>query len=740
MNFIKPAIMASAIALVATTSCNSPKQQDSTGWGGPVAQAKVENGEFTPEILNSFGRVNEWKVSPDGKKVVFAVSFTDLKQNKSNADLWVIDIDGKNPVQLTDSPNSESNPAWLDGGKKIAFVYQDEKEGSVPQMWVMDADGDGRKCVSNMENGVEGFIISPDEKKVMLISTVQYGKRVQDIYPDMEKSDARIIDDMMYRHWNEWTTEIPQPFVGDFNGTKVENVKGVLEGTQFESPMRPWGGIEQIAWTPDSKQLIYTCRKKTGKEYAVSTNSDLYLYDVASGKTVQNLTEGMMGYDTNPIVSKSGKVAWLSMEHDGFEADKNRIFLMDKIGGDKKDLTAKWDYTVDAITWSPDEKYIYFTCPFQGTIPMFRINIETQQIDTIATGDCDYSGIGFAENGTIITSRQSYLAPTEIYSVKMDEQPKQLTKVNDELLAQLGKVTCQKVMVPTTDGKQMVTWVLLPPNFDKNKKYPSILFCEGGPQSPVSQFWSYRWNLRIMANHGYVVIAPNRRGVPGFGTEWENQISGDYAGQNMKDYLSVADYMLKQPYIDVAHMGCTGASYGGYSTYWLAGNHQGRFACFLSHAGIFDLRAQYCETEELWFVNWDLGGAPWEKGNALAQKSFQIADPKNYVQNWDRPIMVTTGENDFRISYTQTMQAFNAARLRGLPAHMVLYPSECHWVTRPQNSVVWQREFFNWMDQWLMPGSEAAKKAALRNDSIKKAKAMETAPTILPANPTTAKK
>lgn len=732
--------MASAVALVATTSCNSSKQQSSAQWNGPVAQAKVEKGEFTPEILNSFGRVNEWKVSPDGKKVLFAVSFIDLKKNKSNAELWVMDIDGKNPVKLTDSPNSESNPVWIDGGKKIAFVYQDEKEDAVPQMWVMDADGDDRKCVSSMEKGVEGFIISPDEKKVVLVSTVQYGKTVQDIYPDMEKSDARIIDDMMYRHWNEWTAEIPQPFVGDFNGSKVENIKNVLDGTQFESPMRPWGGVEQLAWTPDSKQLIYTCRKKTGREYAVSTNSDLYLYDVASGKTLQNLTEGMMGYDTNPIVSKSGKVAWLSMEHDGFEADKNRIFLMDKVGGEKKDLTAKWDYTVDAITWSPDEKYIYFTCPFQGTIPLFRINVETQQIDTIATGQCDYSGVGFAENGTIITGRQSYLAPTEIYSVKMGEQPKQLTKVNDALLAQLGQVTCQKMMVPTTDGKQMVTWVLLPPNFDKNKKYPSILFCEGGPQSAVSQFWSYRWNLRIMANHGYVVIAPNRRGVPGFGTEWENQISGDYAGQNMKDYLSAADYMLKQPYIDAAHMGCTGASYGGYSTYWLAGNHQGRFACFLSHAGIFDLRAQYCETEELWFVNWDVGGAPWEKGNALAQKSFQIADPKNYVQNWDKPIMVTTGENDFRISYTQTMQAFNAARLRGLPAHMVLYPSECHWVTRPQNSVVWQREFFNWMDQWLMPGSEAAQKATLRNDSIKKAKAMETAPTILPANPTTAKK
>lgn len=738
MNFIKPAIMASAIALMASTSCSSPKQGSSAE--GPVAKATVENGEFTPEILNSFGRVSDPKVSPDGKKLLFGVSFTDLAKNSRNNELWVSDIDGKNPVKITDSPRSESNAVWIEDGNKIAFVYQDEKEGATPQMWVMDADGSNRKCVSDLEKGIEGFIISPDGKKVMLVSTVQYGKNHNDLHPDMPESDAKIYDDLMYRHWNEWTTEIPQPFVGDFDGSKVSNVKNVLEGTQFESPMRPWGGVEQIAWTPDSKQIIYTCRKKTGREYAISTNSDLYLYDVESGKTIQNLTEGMMGYDTNPAVSKSGKIAWLSMEHDGYEADKNRIFMMDKVGGQKIDLTAKWDYTVDAIAWSPDEKYIYFTCPFQGTVPMFRIEVATQKIDTIATGMCDYSGIEFADNETVITSQQSYLAPAEIYSVKLGAKPAQLTTVNDELLGQLGKVTCEKMLVPTTDGKQMVTWVLLPPNFDKNKKYPSIFFCEGGPQSAVSQFWSYRWNLRIMANHGYVVIAPNRRGVPGFGTEWESEISGDYAGQNMKDYLAAVDFMKKQTYIDGDHMGCTGASYGGYSTYWLAGNHQGRFACFLSHAGIFDLRAQYCETEEVWFVNWDLGGAPWDKGNAMAQKSFQLADPKNYVQNWDKPIMVTTGENDFRIAYTQTMQAFNAARLRGLPAHMVLYPSECHWVTSPQNSVVWQREFFNWMDQWLMPNSPAAKQAALKNDSIKKAKAMEMTPTIYPANAVTSKK
>lgn len=710
MKIFKPVIMASAMAMMAT--------------GTPAATGqnvtKAPGGKFTPEVLNSFGRVSDPQVSPDGKRVLYGVTRIDIAANKSNRDLWVMDIDGKNATQLTNTPNSESNAVWIDGGKRIAFVYKDDKaDKAVNQVWVMNADGTGRQCVSSMKKDIEGFSISPDEKKIIVISTVKYDTRAVDVYPDMPKSDARIIDDLMYRHWNEWVEEIPQPWVGDFDGMQVTNLKNVLEGTKFESPMRPWGGVEQLAWMPDSKSFIYVCRKKVGKDYALSTNSDLYLYDLASGNTT-NLTEGMMGYDNNPVVSRSGKIAWISMEHDGYEADKNRIFVMDRPGGTKVDLTADWDYSVDAVAWSPDEKYIYFTDPYHGTIPMFRINVANKKVEQIAGGWQDYSGMIPVGKNLIVTTVQSYSNPAEIYSVKIGTKPAaqlstaatKLTAVNDELLASIDPISCRQEWVPTTDGKQMLTWVVLPPNFDPNKKYPSIFFCEGGPQSPVSQFWSYRWNIRIMANHGYVVILPNRRGMPGWGTEWNAEISGDYSGQNMKDYMAAADYMKKQSYIDGDHMGCVGASYGGYSVYWLAGHHNNRFACFLSHAGIFDLRAQYLETEEMWFVNWDLGGAPWDKDNATAMRSYREADPKNFVQNWDKPIMVTTGENDFRISYTQTMQAFNAARLRGIPTHMVLYPSECHWVQRPQNSIVWQREYFKWLDRWLMPDSEAAKQAA----------------------------
>ena len=686
--------MASLVVLSGTAACNSTSNE------APIIEkpeVTVENGHFAPELLEAFGRVSEPQISPDGSKVLYGVSFESIEQNKSNRELWVMDIDGSNPTRITKSPYSEQNAVWIEGGKKIAFLYRD---GDNMQMFTMNADGSNRQKVSDVENGVDGFLFSPDETKVVFISQVKAGKTASEQYPDLDKTSGRIINDLMYKHWDEWVEQIPHPFIANFDGKQLSSITDIMEGEPYEAPMKPFGGVESLSWAPDGKSLVYVSRKKTGMEYSVSTNSDLYQYDLES-KSTKNLTEGMMGYDTNPVFSKSGKyLAWLSMEHDGYESDKNRIFIMDMQSGVKTDLTANWDYSVDKIAWTTDEKAIAFVAPFKGTIPMFRIDIATQAVDTIADGQFDYADVIPAANGDVLTLRHSMCEPNEIFCVSAGKQVKKLTTVNDELLSKLNPVKVEKRLVPTTDGKLMTTWVVYPPKFDPNKKYPALLYCQGGPQSPVSQFWSYRWNLRVMASQGYIVIAPNRRGLPGFGTEWNAQISGDYGGQNMKDYLSAVDYMKQEPFIDVDKIGAVGASYGGFSIYWLAGHHEHRFAALLAHAGIFNTESQYLETEEMWFANWDLGGAFWDKENAVAQRSFANS-PHKFVDKWDTPIMVTVGEKDYRILASQGMMAFNAARLRGIPCRMLVFPDENHWILKPQNAVLWQREFFKWFDQWL---------------------------------------
>ena len=693
MNISK--IMASLLLLPATVACTTgEKAANDVIVERP--DVTVQDGKFTPEVLMAMGGVSSPVVSPDGKRVLYSVSFTSIEQNKSNAELWVMDIDGSNPVRLTQSPKSEYNATWLDGGNKIAFLYP---ENGKMQIFVMNADGTGRQCVSNVEKGVDGFIFSPDESKVLYISQVKWAKNVTDTYPDLDKANCHIVDDLMYKHWDEWVSTIPHPFIADFTNGKMGAGYDIMEGEPYEAPMKPFGGIESLAWAPDGKSVVYVSRKKTGMEYSLSTNSDLYQYDLAT-KATRNLTEGMLGYDTAPVFSPSGNyLAWLSMERDGYESDKNRIFVMEMASGKKTDLTAEWDYTADAIAWAGDERSILFTAPFQGCEPLFRIDVASHRVDTVASGQYDYAAVVPFEGG-VITMRHSYMSPNEIFSVANDGTVAQLTHVNDELLAQVKPITVEKRLVPTTDGKQMTTWVVFPPDFDPTKKYPAILYCQGGPQQAVSQFWSARWNMRLMASQGYIVIAPNRRGLPGFGTEWNAQSSGDYGGQNMKDYFCAVDYMKKEPYIDGKHIGAVGASYGGFSVYWLAGHHDHRFAAFIAHAGIFNMEAQYLETEEMWFANWDMGGAPWDKNNKVAQATFATS-PHKFVQNWDTPIMVTVGEKDYRILASQGMMAFNAARLRGVPTRMLVFPDENHWILQPQNALLWQREFFGWLDKWL---------------------------------------
>ena len=667
-------------------------------------------GQFTIDVIEQLGRVSAPAVSPDGSKVLFGVSYENLAENNSNNDLYIVDIDAESaPVRITETPKSEGGAVWFDGGRRIAFLYPDG-DGKT-QMWTMNADGSDRVQASAHEGGIDGFVLSPDETKVVVIGHVKYARTAADIYPDLPKATGRIIDDLMYKHWDEWVTEIPHPFIGKFDGRTVSELTDIMADEPFEAPMKPFGGVESFAWSPDSKSLVYVSRKKTGLEYAVSTNSDLYLYDLVSG-TTRNLTEGMMGYDTMPAFSPDGNtLAWLSMEHDGYESDRNRLFVMNMATGAKNELTDAWDYTLDEFCWAPDGSAIYFIAAKDGVVPVFRIGVADKRITQLTDVRADFTTLA-ATGDKIVTMMHSMLRPNEVMTIDLNPRSRRsslwnLTDINGEIFRNLDMPTVEKRMVPTTDGKEMLTWVVYPPKFDASRKYPAILYCQGGPQQAVSQFWSYRWNLALMAANGYIVIAPNRRGLPGFGTEWEEQISKDYPGQNMADYLSAVDDLKKEPYVDGDHIGATGASYGGFSVYFLAGIHEHRFAALLAHAGIFNMEAQYLETEEMWFANWDMGGAFWDKDNAAAQRTFANS-PHRMVDKWDTPIMISHGEYDYRILASQGEAAFNAAKLRGIPAEMVIYPDENHWILKPQNAVLWQRLFFRWFDKWLKPAAASA--------------------------------
>lgn len=680
---------------------------------GGAAMAAPQVQPYTIDVLEALGRVSSPAVNIDGSKALFSISYEDLAANSANADLYVLDINSpqSEPMRITDTPKSESGAVWLPSGR-IAFVYPDA-DGK-PQLWTMAADGSDRVQATEHPGGISGFLFSPDLGKAVVIGNVKYSRTAADLYPDLPKATGRVIDDLMYKHWDEWVTEIPHPFVGTFDGRKLTGLTDIMADEPFEAPMKPFGGVESFAWSPDGNTLVYVSRKKTGKEYALSTNSDLYAYDLASG-TTKNLTEGMAGYDTMPAFSPDGKsLAWLSMEHDGYESDRNRLFLLDWVSGEKTELTDNWDYTIDEFAWAADSRSLVFVAPKDGVIPMFRITVADRSIEQLTDVCADFTSLQPLPDGRVLTMNHSMLRPNELFIVGSDAKKAkkkksaekvltQLTHVNDAILSQTEMPAVEKRMVPTTDGKEMLVWVLYPPKFDASKKYPALLYCQGGPQQPVSQFWSYRWNLALMAAHGYIIIAPNRRGLPGFGSEWNAQISKDYPGQNMNDYLSAVDALRAEPYVDNARIGATGASYGGFSVYYLAGNHNKRFAALLAHAGIFNMEAQYLETEEMWFANWDMGGAFWEKDNAAAQRTFANS-PHRFVDRWDTPIMITHGEYDYRILSSQGEAAFNAAKLRGIPAEMLIFPDENHWILKPQNAVLWQRLFFRWFDKWLKRG------------------------------------
>ena len=693
--------MSAAMTLAACTGGTQTNGQADEDIIGRTTTLIIENRRMTPEALWAMGRIGSMAVSPDGTKVAYTVSYYSVPQNKSNSEVFIMNADGSENQQITHTPKGESNLVWTKDGK-LRFL---SSESGSSQIWEMNADGSNRKQLTNYDGDIEGFAFSPDESKVLFVSQVKTVASTADKYPDLPKASGRIITDLMYKHWDEWVTTAPHPFVAEFNNG-LDNITDILEGEPYESPMKPFGGMEQLAWSPDGKQIAYTCRKKTGLEYAISTNSDIFIYDLATKQT-KNICPEIMGYDTNPQYSPDGQyIAWQSMERDGYESDQNRLFIMNLQTGEKRFVSKTFESNVDEFIWDNNSKGFYFTGVWHGQTHIYNIDIANgDKLTKLTEGDYDFGTLALCGD-KLLTKRHSMRMGDEIYQldkVRPGEafaEVKQMTFENQAIYDQLEMGKVEGRWVKTTDNKDMLVWVIYPPQFDPNKKYPTLLFCEGGPQSPVSQFWSYRWNFQMMAANDYIIVAPNRRGLPGFGNEWNEAISGDYMGQCMKDYLTAIDEVAKESYVDADRLGCVGASFGGFSVYWLAGNHNKRFKAFIAHDGIFNVDMQYLETEEKWFVNWDLGGPYWDKQNKIAQKTY-ASSPHLFIDKWDTPILCIHGERDYRILANQAMSAFDAAIMRGVPAELLIYPDENHWVLKPQNGILWQRTFFEWLDKWL---------------------------------------
>ena len=681
-------IFMATLALLAA-SCQT--HEDATKAPITKPEITIEGGRLTPEALWAMGRINSVLPNEQTSQLAYTVSYYSVEENRSTSWIRIAKEDTDGHLQ-TQSEWVGYEPAWW--GNDIAYL----KAG---KLYLKDNKAKDI-CLKGFDKDIDGFLLSPLGDKIILIAQVKTIASTADKHPDLPLASGRVVDDLMYKHWDEWTETAPHPFLCDLKREKgkleVSNCIDLLGDTPYESPMKPFGGIEQLAWSPDAKTIAYTCRKKSGLDYAISTNSDIYLYDLTTG-THTNLTEGNMGYDTNPSYSPNGEyIAWQSMERDGYESDENRLMLCNLVTGEQTFLSRGLNTNVDSYYWK-DDNTLVFSAVWHATSMLYEIDLKGERT-CLTTGQYDY--VPAANTGdTYYCLRHSMREANEIFRFKQGEESVQISQENENIYSQITMGEVVPRWQKTTDGKDMLTWIIYPPHFDPSKKYPTLLYCEGGPQSPVSQFWSFRWNFMMMAANDYIIVAPNRRGLPGFGNEWNEQISGDYGGQCMKDYLSAIDeFVANEPYVDKDRLGCVGASFGGFSVYWLAGHHNKRFKAFIAHDGIFNMEMQYLETEEKWFANWDMGGAYWDKKNQIAQRTFANS-PHLFVGEWDTPILCIHGEKDYRILANQGMAAFDAAKMRGVPAQLLIFPDENHWVLKPQNGILWQRTFFGWLDKWL---------------------------------------
>jgi len=650
-----------------------------------LTDEEKNGGVMTPEIMWKFGRLGSFTLSPDGSAVLYTVTRIDLQSETRKTNIFKVFPRGDDPVQLTDEGGG-SSPQWFDGGKKIAYVSGND-------LMTMNTDGSDKKKITGISD-FEIFSISPDGRNIYFTKRVKLDQTANEKH-NFPKAKVRIIDDLMYRHWNTWSDySYSHIFIAAFNGSEVTGGKDIMKDQKFEAPTSPYFDEAEISWSPDGKYIAYTSKRLRGKEDAKSTNSDIYLYEISTGTEV-NISENNHGYDKYPVFSPDGsKIAYQSMEREGYEADLDRLFVYDIKAGASTWVTKGWTFDVASINWS-DDQTLYFTCAYLGTVQIFRTNLSGKGVDKVTEGVHDLNTINL-KSGVLIAQQNSMSMAPEISKIDMASgEIKQLTFINRTIYESIRMGKPVEKYIKTKDNQNLQMWIIYPPDFNPSKKYPALLFCEGGPQSALTQFWSYRWNFQMMAAKGYVVYAPNRRGVAGFGQAWKEEISGDYGGLNMQDYLDATDAMKKEPYIDAGRMGAIGASYGGYSVFYLAGIHGGRFKTFISHCGVFNFISEYGSTEEMWFVDKDYEGPYWEN-----TKSYKYS-PHLRVGSWDTPILIITGANDFRIPYTQSMEAFQAAQLHNIPSRLLFFEDESHWVLKPQNSVIWQREFFEWLDTYL---------------------------------------
>ena len=712
MNF-RTKTIALLMAAAVTASCSGDggrKGSEPLVIDNSLTEEEIAAGILTPEVLWKMGRLGESTLSPDGKTVLYSVTWYNMTENRGVTNLFTVPSAGGEATQLTDNGGSDFAPAWSADGKTIYFLSDRSGDN---QLWAMNADGSKMRQLSHIEGGLEGFGVAPTGDRFFYVQSVHAADtQGKDIYPDMDKSGVLIYSDLMARHWNYWDRgSYRHIFVGDLTAKEAKTGTDIMAGEAWDAPMAPYFDMSEIVWNNAGTQIAYTSKKLTGTEYATTTDSDIYVYDVTTGQTINinkagtpndprlRIAPAFPGYDKYPVFSPDDRyIAFQSMRRGGNEADKTRLFVWDSTNGSFRDLTEAFDYNASNVVWRRNEE-IMFIAPMNGTHQICTVTLaEEPQVKVCTKGDHDITRFSY-EQGVCVAEITTQRQAAELFRVD-GSQLIQLTFVNKDIYDHITMGEVQKRWIQTTDGKQMLTWVILPPNFDPNKKYPTLLYCEGGPQSVISQMWSYRWNFQLMAAQGYVIVAPNRRGTVSFGQEWTDQISGDYSGQNIQDYLVAIDEVSKEPWVDKDHRGCVGASYGGYSVYYLAGVHEGRFKAFISHCGIYDFDSMFGSTEELFFVNHEYGGPYWDKTNATAQRSYANS-PHKLAQNWDTPIMIITGLKDYRIPYTQSLEAFTAARLQGIPARLVAFEEEGHQVFQPQNSMVWNREFFGWLDKYL---------------------------------------